>query len=647
MIESQLYQWLETYGIKTPKFRVIGLNETNINIDFFPAVLKIQSPKIVHKSDVGGVILNINSQEELLKAIEKMKKTIQEDHKIFLDENDSFIVTEMLNGEELYIGCANDLAFGNVILFGKGGIYLELYKDICYIDSEAKEKEIINAFKTTKISKLFQGYRGSSHQMSEVLDLVKNVQKLLKDNPSIKELDINPLKLTKDGLMAVDARIRKENLNSKICNRELKRPDFFTNKCVVIIGASTDETKVGYTVAKNALNFKGNLFFVNQKGGMLFDKPLLKSINEINCDIDTAVIAIPAKYVINTMKDLIKKKLKNLIIITAGFKESGHHEEELEILKIAEEYNINVLGPNCLGYFNGDTDLNLTFGTSNVKSGDLAFISQSGAILAALMDSADSLNIGFSHLISTGNALDLESADLISMLEENPKCKSISMYLEGINKGKDFLKNIRNAKKPIFLFKSGKTQEAAKAAFSHTGNLSGNYDMFKGLMESLEVRVVDNVEALILKPMFHDSKHIAIITNAGGPGTVLTDAIISRGKKLYVLKESDIEALDKVLPDNWSHNNPIDIIGDALADRYKLSLDVIDEFDGIDFIYMLITPQDMTDPLGSVKILKEKSYKHKVVPILMGGNMVEEARKFCKQNKILYFSNITEATSFL
>ncbi|PAF51246.1 acetate--CoA ligase family protein [Helicobacter sp. 13S00477-4] len=645
MTESELYQWLGKYGIKTPKCKVLGMEE-EINIDFFPAVLKIQSPKIVHKSDVGGVILNLNSNEELKNAREKMKEKIQKVHNIPLDEKDCFIITQMINGEELYAGTVKDQTFEDVILFGKGGIYLELYKDICYIDSKAQEDEILRAFKTTKISKLFEGYRGSTHQIDEVIKLIKNIQKLIEENPDIKELDINPLKLTAKGLIAVDARILKETPQIKK-SKPTNRYNFLHNERIVIVGASTDKTKVGYAVAKNAINFTGELFFVNQKGGELLGKPLLKNIDEIKGDIDTAVLAIPAPFIIPTIQTLVKKNLKNLIVITAGFKESGHEQEEIQIGQLANQNNFNVLGPNCLGYFNSTTDLNLTFGTGNLKNGSLAFISQSGAVLAALMDSANTLNIGFSHILSTGNAVDLESSDLIPMLQKDANCKSISIYLEGINKGKEFLESIRNCSKPIFLFKSGKSEEAAKAAFSHTGNLSGNYNMFAGLMKSLNVRVVDNIEALILKPIFHNNKQIAIITNAGGPGTVLTDSIIAREKNLYSLKKEDIEALNKVLPSNWSHNNPIDIIGDALAQRYESTLDIVDTFDGLDYIYMLITPQDMTDPLGSVKILKQKSYKHKVVPILIGGEIVQKAKDFCKDNKILFFSSITEATSFL
>ena len=190
--ESELYKFLGKYGIKTPECKSVGLDE-KISFSNFPAVIKIQSPKVVHKSDVGGVILHLNSNEELEKGrkqiIENLKK-----HNITLDSNDGFIITQMVNGEELYVGSVEDSTFGNVILFGKGGIYLELYKDVCYIESNATETEIRRAIDTTKIGELFKGFRGFDYKLDWAIDLVKSVQKMLKEN-KIKELDINPLKL--------------------------------------------------------------------------------------------------------------------------------------------------------------------------------------------------------------------------------------------------------------------------------------------------------------------------------------------------------------------------------------------------------------------------------------------------------------------
>lgn len=642
--ESELYSFLGKYGIKTPECKSVGLDE-KISFSKFPAVIKIQSPKVVHKSDVGGVILNLNSNDELEKARETILQNLKK-HNITLDSNDGFIITQMVSGEELYIGSVEDSTFGNVILFGKGGIYLELYKDVCYIEQNATEIEMRRAIATTKIAKLFQGFRGFEYKIEWVIDLMKNVQKMLKEN-NIKELDINPLKLTNEGLIAVDARILQGKSSYIEETRSKPRPDFLHNERVVIVGASTEPQKTGYTIAKNAQSFKGELFFVNAKGGELFGKKLYTSVNEIDGDIDTAVIVIGAKFVIPTIHDLVKKNLRNLIIITAGFKESGHDAEEAEIGRLAAEYNFNVIGPNCLGFYEDKTKLNITFGTGDVRSGTHAFLSQSGAVLASLMDRAAELNIGFSHLISVGNAVDLRSAEIIPMFEKAKDCESISLYLEGVARGRSLCESIRKCTKPIYLFKAAKSEAAKKAAFSHTGNLSGNYAMFNGIMQSLGVKVVNTLDSLIFAPIFKDVQNIAVITNAGGPGTVLTDAIASANKNLYELNEVQKQELDKVLPPMWSHNNPIDVIGDALPDRYENALKVVDNFPNLDLIYMLITPQDMTDVLGSVKILKQHQFKHKIVPILLGGTNVKEGREYCLKEGILFFSSIAQACEFL
>lgn len=644
MSEGEIYSLLNKYGISTPESISVSMNE-EIRFSKFPAVIKIQSKKVVHKSDVGGVILNLNSNEELQKARESIKQNIASNN-ISLDSNDSFIITQMIQGEELYIGSVEDSTFGDVILFGKGGVYLELYKDICYIESNASDKEILRAIDSTKISKLFGGFRGFKFDKQWAVDIVKNVAKMLKEN-NILELDINPLKLTKDGLIAVDARILKGEKKYIEETREKPRPSFLSHQRVVIIGASTETQKTGHIIAKNSQNFTGELLYVNPKGGTLFGKPLYKSVNEIEGDIDTAVIVIGADYVIAAIKDLVKKGLKNLIIISAGFKEAGREEEEREIAKLAKEHNFNAIGPNCLGFFDSKENLNITFGTCDVKSGDIAFLSQSGAVLAFLMDLASQMGVGFSHLISVGNAVDLRSAEIVPMLNKDENCKSISLYLEGVARGKSLCESIRKSSKPVYLFKSAKSEAAKKAAFSHTGNLSGNYAMFNGIMKSLGVNVVDTLNALIYAPLFHNVKNIAVVTNAGGPGTVITDEISSKNKNLIELNSTQKAALDSILPPMWSHNNPIDIIGDALPQRYESALRVVDEFDGIDLIYMIISPQDMTDPIGSIKVLIDNSFKHKIVPILLGGSLVHEARNLCIENKILFFSSIAEACEIL
>ncbi len=644
MTESTIYTMLKEYSIPTPKFVSFGLDELP-NVDFFPVVLKIESEKIVHKSDFGAVKLNINSAAALEAAKKEILTNIRS-RGVEPDETDRFIAVQMLSGQEVYVGMVDDEIFGKTVVFGKGGVFLEMYKDVCFIDVYAGDEEIKRAIGLTKISKIFSGFRGFNYDLNQAVEFIKSVQKFILANPDIVELDFNPVLATSDGLKIVDARIKRgEQRVEKLGTLRKDRPNFFKNERVALIGASSDTSKVGYAIAKNSLTYGGDMFFVNSKGGELFGKKLYKGISEIDGDIDTAVITIPSKFVLDTIKELISKKIKNVIIISAGFKEVGDYDSERIIAELAKEHNFNVIGPNCLGYLEGSKNLNLTFGIGGLQRGDLALLSQSGAVLSALMDKAYDAGVGFSHLVSCGNMVDLDFAEMIDMLNKDESCKYISIYAEGIQNGKEFLRAIRESKKKVYIFKTGKSAESKKAAFSHTGNLSGNYDMFKGLIESVGAKIEDNIEALLFNPL-NEVNNILIVTNAGGPATILTDYIIDHGRKLYVLNEDELKALDDVLPSNWSRNNPVDIIGDAMADRYEKTLEIVTRFENVDLIYLLVTPQFMTDALNISKLC-EKEWGKKIYPILLGGHEMDEAKNYLRSNQKLFFKTLQSATSFL
>lgn len=644
MTESKIYTMLKEYSIPTPKFVSFGLDELP-DVDFFPVVLKIESEKIVHKSDFGAVKLNINSTA----ALEAAKKEILTNIRlkgVEPDESDKFIAVQMLSGQEVYAGMVDDEIFGKTVVFGKGGVFLEMYKDVCFIDVYADDEEIKKAIGLTKISKIFSGFRGFNYDINQAVEFVKSVQKFILANPDIVELDFNPVLVTSDGLKIVDARIKRgEAKPEKLGTLRKDRPNFFKNERVALIGASSDTSKVGYAIAKNSLTYGGEMFFVNSKGGELFGKKLYKGVSELEGDIDTAVITIPSKFVLETIKELIGKKIKNVIIISAGFKEVGDYDSERIIAELAKEHNFNVIGPNCLGYLEGSKNLNLTFGIGGLQKGELALLSQSGAVLSALMDKAYDAGVGFSHLVSCGNMVDLDFAEMIDMLNKDDSCKYISIYAEGIQNGKEFLRAIRESKKKVYIFKTGKSAESKKAAFSHTGNLSGNYDMFKGLIESVGAKIEDNIEALLFNPL-NEVNNILIVTNAGGPATILTDYIIDHGRKLYVLSDEELKALDSVLPSNWSRNNPVDIIGDAMADRYEKTLEIVTKFEKVDLIYLLVTPQFMTDALNISKLC-EREWGKKIYPILLGGHEMDEAKNYLRSNQKLFFKTLQSATSFL
>ncbi|MDR3716401.1 MAG: acetate--CoA ligase family protein [Puia sp.] len=624
MLENELYDWLKNSGMPVPEYCYFPL-EAEPAPGFYPVALKIASPKVVHKTDMGGVALNLGNPEELRKAKQKILENLRS-HGVEPGAGDGWITTRMYKGIELFFGILQDPVFEKVIVFGAGGVMVELFRDVCYIDSEAGEAEIEKAILRTKISAIFtKGFRGQKYSLRPVIDLILRLQRL-----DVQELDLNPVLLTEEGkLVIVDARVLPGKSSPGLRPARYE-PGIFKPEKTVIVGVSGHAEKAGYALAKNSAG-DPDCCYVNPHLAILFGKKIFSRLEDLPF-VDTAVLSIPAASLQDTIERLIPRKVKNIIIITAGLKEAGKDERFLQ--ELAERYQLNIIGPNCLGiYANGK---NLSFG-GEVRRGEINLFSQSGAILAELMDKAVYKNIGFENIVSVGNMADLDFADLIrSYTGPGP----VNLYVEGITRGKNLLRAIRGCPCPVNLFKAGKTEAARKAAFSHTGNLSGNYELFAGLVQGAGARLLSDINGLLYPYHF---KKVLVITNAGGAGTVISDLI---GDKLYALSASEIDRLSEVLPSNWSRNNPIDIIGDALEDRYLQAMEVADGF-GADAIYVLVTPQFMTNPEKIAGLFLRKTFRTKMFPVLLGGEMMEKAKTLLRQEKIVFFEELNEAVSFL
>ena len=624
MLENEIYNWLNSYDIHTPQYKIYNIAE-ELNVDFYPVALKVLSDKVVHKSDVGAVIINIENEEALNKAKCIIQYNLSQKD-ICLDERDKFLVSKMQPGVELFFGIINDAVFGKVIVFGAGGIFTEMFRDVCFIDSEAGDDEIIKAIAQTKISAFFtKGFRGKMYDMQLVLDLVKKLQQL-----DAQEMDLNPVMLTEDALTVVDARLLPVSKN--IITKQLKfLPEIFLPEQIALIGVSEHEEKIGYALAKNTADNE-NVYYVNPHLKKLLNKKVYDTIQELPL-IDTAVVAVPIHAIKETILQLVTKKVKNVIIITAGFKEAGRDESFLK--ELSETYEINIVGPNCIGiYTNG---LNLTFATHDIKKGTTNFFSQSGAIVAELMDKAALKQIGFENIISVGNMADVDFADLISSYKGH---HPVNLYIEGISNGKNLLRTIRKSTLKIRIFKAGKTEAARKAAFSHTGNMAGNYEIFVALLKAAGAQMLNDVNGLLYP---YDFNKVLIITNAGGAGTLMSDLI---SNKLYMLSEDEIDKLSEILPSHWSKNNPVDIIGDASQERYLKTITVADEFNA-DAIFVIITPQFMTHPEAICRMFVEQKFKTKIFPVLLGGEIMQAAKIYLQKQGIIFFEELTEAVSFL
>ncbi len=423
---------------------------------------------------------------------------------------------------------------------------------------------------------------------------------------------------------------------------------FFSPKTIAVIGATERENSVGRTIFTNLLksNKKRTIIPINPKRDEVLGVKAYKAVIDVKEDIDLAVVVTPAKTVADVIKSCCEKKIPSAVIISAGFKELGKSGVELEqkILSIAKKGNLRIIGPNCLGIMNPHTKLNATFAQDIALKGNIAFISQSGALCTAVLDWSLKEKVGFSSFVSIGSMVDVDWGDLISYFGDDPNTKSILIYMESIGDPRSFLSAAREVSisKPIILIKAGVSEESAQAAASHTGALAGSNDVFNAALRRIGVLRVDSIEDLfsmaeILSKQPHPKgPKLTIVTNAGGPGVIATDCLIQNNGKLTKLEDSTHKELDKILPKEWSHSNPVDILGDASPELYSDTIKIISNDKNSDGILVILTPQYMTNPTMTAKMLSKFSQLQNK-PILaswMGARAVDEGRKILTENKI-------------
>ncbi len=420
----------------------------------------------------------------------------------------------------------------------------------------------------------------------------------------------------------------------------------FYPKSIAIIGASTHVGTVGNSVLKNLAEqgFSGKIYPVNPKADLLYGLKCYKDIAEITDDIEMAIIAIPAAAVPDVLEQCGKKGVKALIIISAGFKEVGLHELEDKVRDICIKYDMALIGPNCLGVINPEIRMNASFAVNVPDMGDVAFISQSGALCTAVLDYAQFLGIGFSKFVSIGNKACIGELELLKYLAEDDKTKVIAMYIEQLKDARSIIEAAQKITrgpnpKPIIAIKAGKTSAGAAASASHTGALSGDDASYQALFEQSGIIRAKRVQELFeFAQVFSDNKlpngkNVAIITNAGGPGVLTTDEAITSGLALAKLSETTAKKLAEILPPAANRTNPIDVLGDAQADRYKATLDVVAKDEGVDGILVILTPQAMTQIEETAKAITEvrKNTDKPIAVSFMGQKTVASAVDYMKQ----------------
>ena len=428
--------------------------------------------------------------------------------------------------------------------------------------------------------------------------------------------------------------------------------NFFAPESVAVIGASRNPSKVGHVVLKNIVNggFKGKIYPINPSADEILGLKCYKSIIEVPDHVDLAVVCVPAQIVLKVAEECGKKGVYFLTVISAGFKEAGGEgiERERKLVEICRKYGMRLLGPNCLGFIDTYTPINASFSAKMPKKGGIAFISQSGALCTAILDWSEERGIGFSKFISLGNKADLDETDFIREAGRDENTKVILLYLESVEKGRDFLKVVKEVSKikPIVVLKGGITEVGARAATSHTGAAAGSFTAYKTAFEQGNVIIANSVGELfdyaltfVSQPILRQRK-VAIITNAGGPGILTADLCSKLGIEVASFNKETIDKLRSKLPPASNIYNPVDVLGDAQADRYEVALNIVLSDENVGGVIVILTPQAMTQPLETAKAIlrMKKKYPNKaIVTAFMGGPTVAEASKLLIENGIPCF----------
>ncbi|MDH3324471.1 MAG: acetate--CoA ligase family protein [Candidatus Peregrinibacteria bacterium] len=427
---------------------------------------------------------------------------------------------------------------------------------------------------------------------------------------------------------------------------------FFAPKNVAVVGVSGNPEKLGSVVLQNVLDagFEGDVIAVNPKHGgeKLLGVSCIENVSKAGNPFDLVVIVVPANFVNSVIDDCIKNRTKNVIVISAGFAEIGNEEAEKELASKCEENGINLLGPNCLGVIFPYQKLNASFSDGFAEEGGICFVSQSGALCTAMLDWATEKSIGFSHFVSLGNKEGISEVDILEALVDDDRVEVFAFYLESLSNGREFLELIRkvSSKKPVVILEPGKSPASAAASVSHTGSLAPNAKVLEAAY-----RAAGAIQVFSMREMFHIleilaysgkknlGKNLVVLTNAGGVGVLTSDLTEENGLNLVEISEEGRRKLREVLPEEASVKNPVDIVGDAKADRYEKALEILSKEDGIDQVLVLLTPQRTTEVEKTAEVIVRFAEKceRNIVVSFVGGEKVESGFEILEKAAVPVF----------
>jgi len=636
---------LKSYGIKVPGYTLVNSADQAAKAAKklgFPLVMKVVSPQILHKTDVGGVKVGLDNVNDVKKTFNDMYKRLSKKKGVQLK---GILLEKMVpKGTELIVGLQNDPQFGPVIMVGIGGVLTEVFRDVAFRMLPITTSDAKSMLDELKGSKMLKGFRGSEPiDINMLSKALVQIGKLGVDNAShFDSIDFNPIVVYPKSYAVVDAKIilRKEIKKDAISKAQPNSKNmemFFTPQSVALVGASATPGKIGNSVLDSLAkhDYKGKVFPINPKQEEILGIKCYPSISAIPEKVDLVVVCVDLSVTPPILEECAKKGIHSVVIVSGGGKELGGERAayEAEIKRLSEKYEIRIIGPNCIGMFNAANRLDCAFqGQARMvraKLGPVALLSQSGTMGISFLETADSF--GLSKMVSYGNRSDVDEADMIWYLADDPQTKVIALYVEGFGDGRKFVNTAKRVmaekKKPIVIWKSGRSEAGAKQAASHTGSLGGSNAIIMGAFKQAGIISVDSYQelagvtkALAWQPAAKGNR-AALCSNGAGPMIGAIDHFERLGLSLAKVTEDTRKKMVEHFPPTYvvGKGNPADVTGGANADDYRFTIQSFMDDPNVDIIMPWFVFQD--DPLEETIIdyLAEFSNQRKK-PVIVGAN---------------------------
>ncbi|MFS2012184.1 acetate--CoA ligase family protein [Azospirillum sp. CT11-132] len=658
----------DLYGIPVPREGLARSADDAVRLAEgmgFPVVMKIVSPQILHKTEAGGVLVGVPDAN-----------TVRDGYKTIMDRARAYdpkaeligvqVQQMVTGGTEVIVGSITDQSFGKLVAFGLGGVLVEVLKDVTFRLAPVTREDAEAMLDGIQAADMLKGVRGGKPvDRAALADLIVNVSRLVDDVPEIVELDLNPVFAREDGAIAADVRVvldfeaktpRYRPTPDQIVRQmnRIMKPD-----AVAVIGASSEDGKIGNSVMKNLINggYKGKIYPIHPKADDILGYKAYRSVKDVPGDIDVAVFAIPAKFVAQALTEVGEKRIPGAVLIPSGFAETGNVEGQDAIVEIARKYDVRLMGPNIYGFYYTPKNLCATFCTPYDVRGTAALSSQSGGIGMAIIGFSRSAKMGVSAIVGLGNKSDIDEDDLLYFFEQDDNTQVVAMHCEDLKDGRAFADAAKRVskKKPVVVLKAGRTSMGARAASSHTGALAGNDKIYEDVLAQSGVVRARSLQDLLQFargiPVLPTPKgeNVVIITGAGGSGVLLSDACVDNGLSLMTMPPDLDTAFRKFIPPFGAAGNPVDITGGEPPTTYKNTIRLGLEDDRIHSLILGYWHTIITPPMVFAQLvvdvkdeMKAKGIEKPIVASLAGDVQVEEAAAFLYEHGIVAYPYTTE-----